>query len=113
MLNPIISGTLLNQGDEVAIARAYHFILKSGKHFATITKIPFEYKPAKDQILVKEHSYPLSYVLCPRGTGISVSELTKTQDEEYTFLHSKAGLEPVIKEIVKNLADRNVINDLQ
>ena len=95
----IIKGECLADGEQVFIARAYHFVSSEGKEYHEVTKIPFIYKPADHEIEIKPHSYPLSQVFYALDYDVPVSAMNKLDEDAYTLKYSKPYLSEILKQI--------------
>ncbi len=65
------------------------FSKKTQEIFITSMKIPFTYNGNSDQIQRKKWTYPLSQVLIPEGHTSTFSQLTISEQQWFTYLHSQ------------------------
>ena len=96
-INKILYENYLEENEEFAFIRAYVIINKNNKLYETSIRIPYKYKYNKNAI-VKENSYPLSYVSCPIGYDKPVNELNDEERMEYYLKYVK---EPLTKLNIK------------
>lgn len=81
-INKILFENYLNENEEFAFIRAYVIIDKDNNIYETTATIPYLFRENKNAI-VKENSYPLSYVSCPIGYEKPVNELTDEERLKY------------------------------
>ena len=100
LISPIINNELLKDSEIVYICRAFYFYKNNTNQKGIITKIPFKYKQwTKDIDFLKEHSYPLSYVLCPLNSNLPVIEMDKKVSNDYNLSYCKKELKSIKKEL--------------
>lgn len=96
-INKILYDNYLEENEEFAFIRAYVIINKEGNLYETSIRIPYKYK-YNENAVVKENSYPLSYVSCPIGYDKPVNELNDEERMEYYLKYVK---EPLVKLNIK------------
>ena len=88
-LKMILFDNYLDDGEEYGFNRAYCIIDKNNKIYETDIYMPYIYHKLKDNLEIKEHTYPLSKVAYPVGFTIPICELNETQEIEYYLNYSK------------------------
>ncbi len=94
-IKDVIEGKYLKEKEKVYIVRAYTFINKEGQTKSIITEIPFEYAKPKEKIIVKENSYPFSYVFSALDLGKPIINLNKEEEYKYYLKYSKEKFDEV------------------
>ena len=84
-IQKIIYENYLEENEEFAFIRAYVIIDKDNNIYEATASIPYIYKENKNAV-IKEFTYPLSYVSCPIGYDKPVNALTDEERLNY-YLH--------------------------
>ena len=90
-INKILYENYLKENEKFAFSRAYVIIDKNKNIYETLATIPYIFKENKDAI-VKENSYPLSYISCPIGYDKPVNELTDEERLDYYLKYVKESI---------------------
>ena len=94
----ILYENYLKEHEEYSFYRSYCVITKDGQAFKTETKIPYTYK-TKENAELKANSYPLSQVSVPVGYNKTLTDLSRDEENEYTWMYSKEKLGELISKI--------------
>ncbi len=94
-IKDIVNDNYLLQDEIVNILRAYTFIDKNMKEKTIVTKIPFKYKRINGSIDIEKIGYPLSHVLTPLGSDITVANLSEEDSNDYYLKYSLESLNSV------------------
>lgn len=90
-INKILYENYISDGEEYAFSRAYCIIDKNGNIKETTAEIPYIYKENKN-VVVKEHTYPLSEVAFPIGYDVPLTSLTPEEELAYYLKYVKEAL---------------------
>lgn len=97
-LKKILYEDYLSDGEEIIFPRAYCIIGRSNDEvFQKIIEIPYVYM-SRDNVSLKEFSYPLSPIAAPIGYDKPIAEMTTEESNDYYWKYS----ESKIKKLVKN-----------
>ena len=90
-INKILYENYLEENEKFAFSRAYVIIDKNKNIYETLATIPYIFKENKNAI-VKENSYPLSYISCPIGYDKPVNEITDEERLDYYLKYVKESI---------------------
>ena len=88
-INKILFEHYIEDGDMYSFNRAYCIVDKKGNIYETNADIPYIYHDLKNDIELKEHSYPLSKVSYPIGYHIPVDKLDEDEQTKYYLKYVK------------------------
>ena len=98
-LKKILYEHYLSDGEQFAFPRAYCIMGRNcDEIFEETIEIPYVYVP-RNNVCLKDFSYPLNQVSAPIGYDKPLAEMTTTESNEYYWKYS----ESKIKELVKNI----------
>lgn len=98
-LKKILYENYLSDGEKIIFPRAYCIIGRdTDEVFQEIIEIPYVYM-SRDNVSLKEFSYPLSQIAAPIGYDKPIAEMTTEESNNYYWKYS----ESKIKKLVKNI----------
>ena len=83
IMKPIIDGEVLKEGEIVYNCRAFYFLTGERGGDGVVSKIPFKYKKPSNPVLIKENSYPLSYVFTNINDGRFIGDCSQEEQHSY------------------------------
>ena len=91
-LKKILYENYLEDGEQFAFNRAYCIIDKNKNLYEISLDIPEIYHPLKENIIIEEHTYPLSNVSYPIGYDKPITKLSYEELIDYSLKYVKDGL---------------------
>ena len=88
-LKKILFEHYIDNGEEYAFNRAYCLIDKEGNIYETNIDVPYIYHDLKEELELKEKSYPLGHVSYPIGYDKPVCELNDQERIDYYLKYVK------------------------
>lgn len=99
-LKKILYGNYLSDGEEIIFPRAYCIIGRDNDEvFQEIIEIPYVYM-SRENVSLKEFSYPLSQIATPIGYDKPIAEMTTEESNNYYWKYSEAKIEKLVKNIL-------------
>lgn len=90
-INKILFENYLEENEPFSFSRAYCCINKNGDLFETTTNIEYNFK-SNINLKVEPNSYPLSQISVPIGYDKALSDMEKSEANEYSWLSCKNDL---------------------
>ena len=98
-LKKILYEDYLSDGEEIIFPRAYCIIGRSNDEvFQEIIEIPYVYM-SRDNVSLKEFSYPLSQIAAPIGYDKPIAEMTTEESNDYYWKYSESKIKKFLKNI--------------
>ncbi len=88
----ILYENYLAEGEEYAFNRAYCIVDKNKKIYEISIDIPVIYYSLKEDIVLEDHTYPLSNVSYPIGYNKPLAKLSPEEETNYYLHYVKDGL---------------------
>lgn len=98
-LKKILYENYLSDGEKIIFPRAYCILGKGNSEvFQEIIEIPYVYM-SRDNVSLKEFSYPLSQIAVPIGYNKPIAEMTTEESNDYYWKYSESKIEKMVKNI--------------
>jgi len=91
-INKILFENYLSDGEEYAFNRAYCILDKAKNKYEINLSIPYIYNSLKEEITLKEYTYPLSKVSYPIGYNKPICDLDEEEEVSYYLKYVRDGL---------------------
>ena len=89
----------LCEDEKIIFSRAYCIIGKNNEIFEAIIDIPYIHI-SRENVCLKEFSYPLNQVLAPIGYDKPIAEMTVDESNRYFWKYSETKIKELVKPII-------------